>query len=43
MLKILEQCLKSDPELNKLYVIQQIINNSFLNDSRVISGKSLLN
>jgi hypothetical protein len=25
MLKILEQCLKSDPELNKLYVIQQII------------------
>jgi len=43
MLKILEQCLKSDPELNKLYKIQQIIITNLLNDSRVISGKSLLN
>lgn len=43
MLKILEQCLKSDPELNELYKIQQIIKSNSLNDFRVISGKALLN
>jgi len=43
MLKILEQCLKNNPELNELYKIQQIIKSISLNDSRVISGKALLN
>jgi hypothetical protein len=43
MLKILEKCLQSNPELNDKFKIQQIIEQCSLNDLRTISGKMLIN